>query len=130
MKTKNLTNISGIVFAIIVVMGFSLLPSCRKENYNSYGFDCDFGRNSTGLTMMSIGSSVASITLSGTIYMDSGELMVQFIDPDGFIVYTHNYFSPGNYFVDETFKATRGIWKLRYTSLEGKGSIDLHANFK
>lgn len=130
MKTKELTTVKSFQLATLIMLTLSVFSSCEKEHYNSYGFESDFGANSSGLTIMSISSQVSSIRLSGDIFMDSGEMKVDFIDPDGFIVYSRNFFAPGNYFINETFKATHGMWKLRYTSLEGTGSIDLHANFR
>ncbi|MFO7656731.1 MAG: hypothetical protein R6W78_06655 [Bacteroidales bacterium] len=130
MKAYRINNFRGFCLAALFVISIALMASCEKDSYNRYGFDSDFGTNSSGLTMMSIGSNVSSIRLSGNIFMDSGEMKVEFINPDGFIIYSRNFFAPGNYSVNETFKASRGIWKLRYTSLEGTGSIDLHSNYR
>jgi hypothetical protein len=130
MKDNIFKNLRGFHLATLFVINIALLASCEKDSYKSYGFDSDFGKNSSGLTIMSIGTNTTFIRLSGNIFMDSGEMKVEFTDPDGFIVYNRNFFAPGNYFVNETFKAPHGIWKLRYTSLEGTGSIDLHANFR
>jgi hypothetical protein len=129
METQKFKTMNRWPLVFFLILSFAMLSSCVKEVYNRYGFDSDFEKNSSGLTMMSIGSKVASIRLSGNVYMDSGQLSVEFIDPDGYIVYTQNFFSPGSYYITETFKASHGIWRLRYTSLEGCGSIDLHADF-
>jgi hypothetical protein len=129
MKTKKLTTLKSFRMVTLIMLTISILSSCEQDSHSRYGFDSDFGQNSTGLTMMSIGSNVASIRLSGNIFMDTGEMKVEFVDPDGHIVYTQNFFAPGNYFINETFKAIRGTWKLRYTSIEGTGSIDLHTEF-
>jgi|GEM_PF-2713484 hypothetical protein len=130
MKAKKLTTVQRFCLATLFTLTMSTLPSCEKDSFNRYGFDSDFGKDSSGLTMMSISSNVSSIILSGGVFMDSGEMKVEFIDPNGFIVYSRNYFAPGNYSVNETFKVSRGIWKLRYTSLKGIGRIDLHANYR
>jgi hypothetical protein len=130
MQAKKATTGKSFRMATLILLTLSVFSSCEKDQYNSYGFESDFGQNSSGLTIMSISSQVSSIRLNGDIFMDSGEMKVEFIDPDGFIVYSRNFFAPGNYFVNETFKASHGMWKLRYTSLEGTGSIDLHANFR
>lgn len=116
--------------ATLFILFLSILPSCEKEDINSYGFDSDFGINSRGLTIMGIDHHAGSIRLCGEIIMDSGELKVEFIDPDNYIVYTMNFFAPGTYMINETFKAVNGIWELRYTSHEGNGSIDLHATYR
>lgn len=116
--------------ATLFILFLPILPSCEKEDLNSYGFDSDFGKNSRGLTIMGVDHHVGSIRLCGEIIMDSGELKVDFIDPDDYIVYTMNFYAPGTYMINETFKAVNGIWELRYTSLEGNGSIDLHATYR
>jgi hypothetical protein len=125
-KMKYQSWFKGSLLALVLLF----LSSCEEDSYSRYGFDSEFNRNSSGLTMMSIGNNVASIRLNGSIFIDTGEMKVEFIDSDGFIVYSRNFFAPGNYFVNETFKASHGMWKLRYTSLEGTGSIDLHANYR
>lgn len=130
MKANRFNNLRCFCLAALFAISMALLASCVKDSYNRYGFDSEFGKNSFGLTIMSINRQVSSIRLSGDILMGSGEMKVEFIDPDGFIVYSRDFFAPGNYFVNETFKASHGIWRLRYTSLEGTGSIDLHANFR
>ena len=130
MKANRFNNLRDFRLVALFVISIALLASCEKDSYKSYGFDSDFGKNSSGLTMMSIGSNNTFIKLSGNIFMDTGEMKVEFVDSEGFIVYNRDFFAPGNYFVNETFKASHGMWKLRYTSLEGTGSIDLHANFR
>lgn len=130
MKACRFNNLGGFRLVALFVISIALLASCEKDSYNRYGFDSDFGKNSSGLTLMSTGSNTAFIRLSGNIFMDTGEMKVEFIDPNGYIIYNRNFFAPGSYFVNETFKATRGIWKIRYASLEGTGSIDLHANYR
>ena len=104
--------------------------SCDKENINRCGFDADFGVHSSGLTMMSVNSNAISIRLQGSVFMHSGEMKLEFINPEGYIVYTQNFCAPGNFFINETCKASHGIWKLRYTSIEGTGSIELHATYR
>ena len=116
----------GSLLAVILLF----LSSCETETFNRYGFDCTFEKNSTGLTLMGVNRNASTITLNGEVFMDTGEMKVEFVDPDGYIVYTRNFFAPGNYFVTETFKASQGIWKLRYTSIDGTGSIDLHASYR
>lgn len=130
MRANRFNNLRCFCLGALFVISIALLASCVKDSYNRYGFDSDFGKDSSGLTLMSISSKVSSIALSGNIIMGSGEMKVEFIDPDGFIVYSRDFFAPGNYFVNETFKASHGIWRLRYTSMEGTGSIDLHANYR
>jgi hypothetical protein len=129
MKACRFNNLGGFRLVALFVISIALLASCEKDLYNRYGFDSDFGKNSSGLTMMSTGSNAIFIRLSGSIFMDTGEMKVEFIDPNGYIIYNRNFFAPGNYSLNETFKATAGVWKLRYTSLEGSGHIDMHADF-
>jgi hypothetical protein len=129
MKNFKINKVPVYILAGLVAISLILLFSCETEPYNRYGFDSTFRHSSTGLTMMSINSHTSSIRLSGNIFMDAGEMKLEFIDPKGDVVYFRSFFARGNYVVNETFKASRGIWKLRYTSLEGRGSIEVHASY-
>ncbi len=120
----------GFLMATIIAIGIFLFTSCEKDSFNSIGFNSDFEESSSGLTMIGVGSKETFIRLSGSLFIVTGEIKVELIDQDGFIIYSRNFFAPNNYTINELFKASRGVWKLRYTSLEGSGSIDLHANYR
>ncbi len=130
MKHSGQPSKQGLLMATIIAIGIFLFTSCDKDSFNSIGFNSDFGESSSGLTMIGIDKGETSIRLSGSLFIVTGEIKVEFIDQDGFIIYSRNFFAPNNYFVNELFRASRGVWKLRYTSLEGSGNIDLHANYR
>ena len=119
------------LFKIIIptaIMLLLLASSCQKEPIIRVGFDCDFGKSSQGLTIMNVGSSTKSITLAGEVAVDEGEILVELENPTGEIVFTGHLVSPIALQVYESYPSVSGNWKLRYNSLEGEGSIDLHLN--
>lgn len=121
---KNVLNIR-ILVAVLMLL---LTCSCQKEPIIRFGFDCDFGKNSQGLTIMNVGSSAKSITLKGEVIVNEGEVLVELINPTGEAVFSNLVASPKTLHVDELFPAISGNWKLKYSSLEGNGSIKLHLN--
>ncbi|MHC1702875.1 MAG: hypothetical protein AB9846_03100 [Tenuifilaceae bacterium] len=102
--------------------------SCQKEPIIWFGFDCDFGEKSQGLTIMNVGSSTKSITLTGEVVVAEGEVLVELIKPIGETTFSSHLISPKSFYVNETFTAIPGNWKLMYKSIEGKGSLTLHLN--
>lgn len=105
-----------------------LASSCQKEPIIRFGFDCDFGKNSQGLTIMNVSSSAKSITLTGDVLVSEGDLLVELVNPSGEIVFTNQFATPKTLHVNESFPAISGNWKLKYKSLEGVGAINLHLN--
>lgn len=130
MKTTVLPKHQSWQMGSLLAVTLFFLSSCETESFNRYGFDCIFEKSSTGLTLLEVNSNASTISLTGEVFMDTGEMKVELVDPDGYIVYTRNFFAPGNYFISDTFKASQGAWKLRYTSNAGAGTIDLHASFR
>jgi hypothetical protein len=130
MKTRKFKIATAFLMAVIVSGSLTILGSCEKIEIRNFGFDTDFEKNSTGLTMMDVASHVNTLRLVGDITVDSGDIKVELIDPDGYLIYEAYFHAPGDYLVYESFKANRGIWKLRYSSLEGNGSLDLHLSYK
>lgn len=105
-----------------------LASSCQKEPIIRFGFDCDFEKNSHGLTIMNVDSSAKSITLSGEVAVNEGEILVELENPTGEIVFNGHLVSPINIEINESYQAVSGNWKLKYNSLEGEGSLTLHLN--
>jgi len=130
MKTRKLKFVTALLMAVVISGSLIFLGSCEKIEIRNFGFDTDFERNSTGLTMMDVASHVNTLRLVGDITVDSGDVKVELIDPDGYLIYEAYFHAPGDYLVNESCKASRGIWKLRYSSLEGVGSLDLHLSYK
>lgn len=130
MKTRKLNVATVLLMAVIISGSLILLGSCEKIEIRNFGFDTDFEKNSTGLTMMDVAGHVNTVKLVGDISVDSGDVKVELIDPDGYLIYEAYFHAPGDYLVNESFKASRGIWKLRYSSLDGVGSLDLHLSYK
>lgn len=120
--------INALKINILATIIMLLASSCQKEPIIRFGFDCDFGKNSQGLTIMNVSSSAKSITLAGEVAVDEGEILVELENPTGEIVFTGHLVSPIALQVNESYPAVSGNWKLRYNSLEGEGSIDLHLN--
>lgn len=121
---KNVLNIR-ILVAVLMLL---LTCSCQKEPIIRFGFDCDFGKNSQGLTIMNVGSSAKSITLKGEVFVNEGEVLVELINPTGETIFSNHFISPKSFNVNETFTAITGKWKLKYKSIEGNGSLTLHLN--
>ena len=119
MKTKLIHYAATILF---------LLSSCQKEPIIRFGFDCGFGKNSQGLTIMDVGRNAKSVTLSGEVVVTNGAVLVELIDSSGETKFTANLVSPKILHVNESFPAISGNWRLKYKSLEGEGSIKLYLN--
>lgn len=118
---KSLTLLAAFVILI-------LASSCQKEPIIRFGFDCDFGKSSQGLTIMNVSSSTKSITLTGDVSVSEGEILVELINPLDEIVFSNQLTSPNTLHVNESFPAISGNWKLKYKSLDGEGAIKLHLN--
>lgn len=110
----------------------SILPillvasSCQKEPFVRFGFDTDFEKNSTGLSIMHVGSRTNMVSLSGEVFVVEGEILIELIDPSGDIVYSSHVVSPCILHVDESFRTIPGNWYLKYRSIKGEGTIILH----
>ena len=118
-----MNNIFKSLIAILV-----LTSSCQKEPINRFGFDADFERYSRGLSIMNVSNKAEAITLTGEVFVTEGEILVELIAPSGEAVFSSNVISPQILHVNESFEAISGNWKLKYTSLDGDGSIILHLN--
>ena len=114
-----------IIFPLIVIC-LLLSISCNKEFTSRYGFNCPIEKDSSGLTIMAVSNSVDFIHLEGYISVQEGEVEFTLTDPDGVLAFEKHLQSGENLQLKEIFAATPGIWKLRYRSVQGIGSLDIH----
>jgi hypothetical protein len=110
---------------LLLWVGFS----CEKEFFPRIGFDSTFSKNSKGLVLIHVDEKWDSIFLAGEIYVEEGEVGIDLINPGNETVYTCHFESKGNYQISNVFPAGKGVWKLKYISKNGVGTIDLHACF-
>lgn len=105
-----------------------LSTSCTKEYPTRFGFYCPVEKNSSGLTIMAVSSRAAYIHLDGYVSVHEGDVVLTLTDPDGVLVFSKLVESGENLRLNQTFKAVPGLWKLRYKSVQGTGSMDIHMN--
>lgn len=116
---------------LVTLIGISLIlmSSCERDHSIRFGFDSQFDKNSTGLSIMAVNNAASSVYLYGTVEIEQGEIEVELLDPDGLVVYTIKLHNQENLQVNRTFTALPGFWKLKYKSYDGKGNINLHLNY-
>jgi hypothetical protein len=121
MKMKNalLLSFLGLYF---------LLYACHDDPVIRVGFDTEFGKKSQGLTMMDVNNNQKTVSLQGDVFVTSGGVLVELINPKGEIVFSNQITFPDCLLVNEAFHSVSGTWRLKYKSLEGTGSITLHLN--
>jgi hypothetical protein len=78
---------------------------------------------------MHVGYKTKSVYLDGNVTLLKGEIKIEFCNPLNEVVYEHRIYTPGVTRMDEIIPVGPGIWKLKYQSINGEGSIDLHASF-
>ena len=118
-EMKNL--IFGTFLAIVL-----LFSACRKESINRFGFDTLFNKSSQGLTIMRVDKNNAQIKLTGEVVVNEGGILIELIDPTGETAYFGHFLAPNVLNVNELFNALPGNWKLKYSSVNGMGSLKLH----
>lgn len=111
-----------------IVICLLLSISCTKEYPSRFGFNCPIEKNSSGITIMAVSSCIDFIHLEGYISMQEGEVELTLTDPDGVLVFTKQVQSGETLQIKEIFEATPGFWKLKYKSMQGFGSMDIHMN--
>lgn len=111
---------------IICLLLFVQLSSCEKHSFTRFGFDSPITEDSKGLVIMSVSESATQVLLNGQISLLEGVLELNLLNSDGVIVFSKTLEAPIEIDIDESFKALPGYWKLKYTSLGGRGDIDLH----
>jgi len=112
---------------VLILLIFACL-TCQKEPVIRFGFDADFGENSRGLSIMLVDRTSRVVSLKGEIVVMEGQVLVELISPQGEVVFNSLLPAPENLYVNESFPAVPGNWKLRYQSMEGTGLITLHMN--
>lgn len=117
------TNIIYLITLFLVIFA-----SCEKESYINFGFDSPVNKDSKGMVVVGISHSYDKILLSGYIRLSEGEVEVILMNPKGVAVFSKTLVAPEELHVDETFEATRGYWKMKYTSRNGEGYINLHVS--
>jgi hypothetical protein len=115
---------SGISILIVMLMLMSV--ACTPKALPVIGFDTDLREESRGLTMMHVGGTAGSVKLHGEIHLSSGSMKLEFVNPEGDVMYNRCIQSPSHIYVDEIEPCIRGLWKLRYTCTDGEGYINLH----
>lgn len=125
---KHKTLLFEKVIIILLLITITGLQSCGKSELNRIGFDVEFTPISKGLTVIYVDEETTSLILHGSITLDEGNIIVEFINNKGITVYEMTYNEPGIYSTSETFVANKGYWKLKYRSLEGSGELFLHAD--
>lgn len=114
-----------ILFSSVLCLLLTL-SSCQKEWQERFGFTCQIEENSSGLTIMAVGNKADYINLNGYVSMQEGGVEITLTDPNGAVVLL-KYVEPGEYIrFNETFKSVSGYWKLKYKSIKGIGTMDLH----
>lgn len=104
----------------------SLMYSCEKEAFARFGFDTLINGNSSGLVVIDISPDVEQIKLKGFIRLSEGEFEINLIDPNGTAVYSRSLAAPFEMEIDETFETQEGRYRLKYTSTNAVGEIDIH----
>jgi len=107
---------------------FLFVYACQNDSVIRFGFDTEFGKKSQGLTMMDVNNNQKTVSLQGDVFVTSGGVLVELINPKGEIVFTNQITFPDYLLVNEAFHSVSGTWKLKYKSMEGTGSITLHLN--
>ena len=113
-----------IAFSILSV--FILCTSCEKEGLSRIGFETSVNESSSGTTTMTVSEESGTLTLSGTVILTGGKLLLELTGPDDNKVWTNTFEGPVEASVDESFNAKKGSWTLKYTSISGSGNIDVH----
>lgn len=122
--TKMKKNIVTLIVTLALVMW-----SCEKDIVVHTGFCSPIQKNSEGITILEVKSNIKYLNLTGKITLAEGEVEIKLLNPDNVAVYTLRLHSNENVSVYETFFTEPGFWKLKYKSIQGVGSIDLHLNF-
>lgn len=116
-------------FTIICASAVILFTSCYKLHTLSFGFSSTIEPDGTGLSVMAVEKNIDFVYLTGRIEMETGSVAVQLIDPDDIARFDTTLQAPVIIQVNEWYDALPGYWKLKYTSEQGSGIIDLHMDF-
>ena len=102
-----------------------LFAGCKKEPLIPIGFDSPIDQNAEGQVTVRVLQMIETIGLTGRLHLYEGEVLVQLINPAGESVYSNTLVAPVELEINEMFEAKQGIWKLKYRSFDGLGTINL-----
>lgn len=111
-----------VIFLVALIV---ILASCEKETHINLGFDTSIERNSSGVLIAHVSRDVNSIYLTGYVSLTEEEVHLSLLNSGGFAVYSKTIIAPVELQISELYEAKPGYWKLKYTSKEGVGKIDL-----
>jgi hypothetical protein len=75
---------------------------------------------------MNVSSNGSTVSLKGDVAITRGEVLMELISPGDEPVFTRTLGSPGSMYINESYQAAPGNWKLKFKSMEGTGSLKLH----
>lgn len=114
----------AVVAAVVI-----LFTSCYKFHTLSFGFSSSIEAHGTGLSVMAVEKNIDFVYLNGRIELETGAVTVQLIDPNDVASFDTTLQAPATLHVNEWYDAIPGYWKMKYTSDQGTGTIDLHMDF-
>lgn len=119
-----------IIISIVIIMSLMTFSSCLKDPHQiRYGFDCSIHRDSKGLVLAHVHRHTEYVYLCGYIDLNEGTVQIDLLNGNDESVYTSIITGPVHFAINETFIAEDGYWKLKYKSIDGNGSMDLHMNY-
>ena len=110
-------------FTLLILL--LLMAGCKKEPLIPIGFDSPIDQNAEGQVTVRVLQMIETIGLTGRLHLYEGEVLVQLINPAGESVYSNTLVAPVELEINEMFEAKQGIWKLKYRSFDGLGTINL-----
>ena len=116
------------IFAFGILLMPILLSSCEKEGLSRIGFDTSISSGSNGTTTMKVSEDSGRLTLTGTVTLTEGQLLLELLDPDGINAYSNSFQGPVEASIDEFYNAKKGTWTLNYNSINASGNIKVHLN--
>ncbi len=111
--------------ASTVIILILLFTGCKKEPLIPIGFDSPIDQNAEGQVTVRVLQMIETIELTGRLHLYEGEVLVQLMNPEGESVYSNKLTAPVDLQINELFEARQGIWKLKYQSFDGLGTINL-----
>lgn len=115
--------------SILITLFFVLILSCKDEPFTNVGFDSALDPGSSGTSVIHVEDRARAIYLKGKVNITEGEVKIELLNPVGTVEYELVVSSPNIVGIDKSFQATEGDWSLKYSSIQGKGSISLHMHY-
>jgi hypothetical protein len=117
------------IASILMSSCMFMINACEPLRINSIGFSTAIDSHSTGITMMDVPEKQKELFLTGRVTLQSGAVCLSVEDPEGKKVYSDTIKAPSEVYLNRTLVSGPGVWVMRYTSLEGEGSMNLHLSF-